>query len=222
MYNTVITHAQLFGIGFSFGIAGPCLVSCSPALLAYIAGTRKVWREALKDIFAFLSGRLLAHLALGYMAGLSGGLLRRFAPSQVSTIFSPAAGILSLILAAIVLMRKTHTGCGCREKTHKAYDLGGLLVFGFIIGICPCGPFLALLLNIGLMSKSGLDGMSYAFSFGMGTFVSGLIAVGALAGVITRLPPRFFKSRPSDLILRIFCAGLLVLLGLRLIITPIK
>lgn len=222
MINAAITHAQLFGIGFSFGMIGPCLLVCSPILITYIAGTRKTWHEALKDIFIFLSGRLIAYLALGYIAGLSGGLLRQFTGRQVSFVFRPAAGALSIIFAIIVLMQKTPVKCEDASEKHKSYDLGGLLLFGFIIGVSPCGPLLGLLSEIALMSRCGLDGMAYALSFGIGTLISGLIVVGAVSGLITWLPARYLKSNTGNLVFRILCAGLLILLGLGLIFAPVN
>ena len=55
-----LTLLQLFGIGFAFGMAGPCLFSCTPILMAYIAGSNRRYKDALANIFIFLFGRLAA------------------------------------------------------------------------------------------------------------------------------------------------------------------
>ena len=76
MIGTVITHLQIFGIGFSFGIAGPCLLLCTPVIVAYAAASHRNWIATLSNIFVFLSGRLFAYMVLGYLAGFSGTVLR--------------------------------------------------------------------------------------------------------------------------------------------------
>ena len=54
MLNSFITYLQIFGIGFSFGLIGPCFLTCTPVLLTYIAGRKKGTAEVFKDIFTFL------------------------------------------------------------------------------------------------------------------------------------------------------------------------
>ena len=83
MVNFLITHLQVFGIGFSFGMAGPCFLLCTPILITYITGSKKNWADAFKDILSFLSGRLIAYIALGFLAGLSGSVLKNFTSSAV-------------------------------------------------------------------------------------------------------------------------------------------
>ena len=215
--GTLVTYLQIFGIGFSFGIAGPCLLACAPVLITYIAGSKKVWREVFKDIFVFLSGRLFAYMLLGALAGLSGILLRKFSSSGLSSYFQPLAGTVTILFAIIVLTNKNGPECACRTVHGKVYNFTGVFVFGFLIGMSPCAPLLALLFDIALMSKGAVDGMIYAFFFGAGTFLSGLITVGVIAGLLTRIPAAFVKSRTANIIFKTICAVLLIVLGLGLI-----
>ncbi|MCX5666870.1 MAG: sulfite exporter TauE/SafE family protein, partial [Candidatus Omnitrophica bacterium] len=92
--------------------------------------------------------------------------------------------------------------------------------FGFLIGISPCAPLLALLFDITLISKGFLDGIFYALFFGLGTFLSGLITVGVVAGLLTRVPAAFVKSKTANVIFKLACAALLIALGLGLILGP--
>lgn len=220
MSNTLLTHFQIFLIGFSFGIAGPCFLLCTPILVTYIAGNRKKFTDALSDIFIFLSGRLLSYLILGYLAGISGALLRQFISSNVASLFKPLGGFVSVVLGALVLINRGPSACKCPPSAYdKIYNFGGLFVLGFMLGITPCGPLAALLFEIVMISKSALDGMFYALSFGLGTFISGFIVVGFIAGVLTQLPVRLLKSERANLIFRVICATLLILFGISLILT---
>ncbi|TAM37870.1 hypothetical protein EPN54_04850 [bacterium] len=219
MPNTA-TLLQLFGIGFSFGLAGPCLLVCTPVLISYITGKQLKFRQALVDISIFLSGRLLAYLLLGYLAGLSGLVLRQFANSGLVSLFKLAGGIIIILLGIYVWLGREPLSRLCKCKAGAIFNSGSLFILGFIVGVFPCAPLLALLLEITLISRSAMNGMLYAFFFGLGTFISGLIAVAALSGISTWLAPRFFKSKTAGLIFKLSCALLLILLGLNLIFKP--
>lgn len=222
MASLLITHLQIFGIGFSFGIIGPCFLVCTPVLITYIVGSKKEWAEVFKDILTFLSGRLFAYALLGALAGLSGAFLRKFTGSVLSSYFQPLAGAVSIFFAIMILTNRTNNECACWTIHNKIFNFGGVFAFGFLIGLSPCAPLLALLFDITLMSKSALDGMFYALSFGLGTFLSGLITVGIIAGFLTRVPAALIKSKIATITFKIICALLLAALGLGLILKSYK
>lgn len=224
MLNTLITHFQIFGIGFSFGIIGPCFLSCTPFIVTYIAAGKKSYSRALSDIFIFLSGRLSAYIVIGVLAGISAGLLRSFVSSGAVFWLKPLAGIICILLAVFILINAKLAKNNCAIPKKKIYNSAGVFSLGFAIGIAPCGPLLALASEITLMSKTAFEGALYALSFGIGTFLSGFLVAGALAGIFTWLPKKALKTEKSDFIFRVFCAALLILLGLGFIIKalPVK
>jgi len=219
MPNTA-TLLQLFGIGFSFGLAGPCLLVCTPVLISYLVGKQANSKQALLDISVFLFGRLLAYFLLGYLAGLSGLVLRQFANSGLVSSLKLAGGIIIILLGIYVWLGREPLSWLCKRKAGAIFNSGSLFILGFIVGVFPCAPLLALLLEIALISKSPIGGMFYALFFGLGTFISGVIAVGALSGIFTWLAPKIFKSRTAGLLFRSACSALLILLGLNLIFKP--
>ena len=217
MSGSLITHLQIFGIGFSFAIAGPCLLVCTPILITYIAARRDRWPRAMVDITVFLFGRLFAYVALGAIAGISGYYLRRFAATDITPYFNLASGAISLILGVSVLVRKNTPECARKRSHNKIYDFGSILALGFLIGVSPCGPLTALLFEIALISKNAFDGAMYALSFALGTFIAGLLVVGALAGVLKGFTRNLVHSKTAGNIFKICCAALLVLFGISLI-----
>lgn len=222
MFSTALTDLQIFGVGFSFGIAGPCFFFCTPVLITYLLGRRERWQEALSDILVFLIGRLSAYVLLGALAGLSGAVLRRFIHPSAAVFISPLSGAVSIILGVFVLIYKEPVTCACGQGTaRRIYGYSSLFTLGFILGISPCAPLTALLLEIALMSKSIVEGASYAFFFGLGTLLSGLLVVGALAGIIGGLVKRLVKSKAATAAFRIVCAALLILLGVWLILPSV-
>jgi cytochrome c-type biogenesis protein len=217
MLNTV-TFLQLFGIGFSFGLAGPCLLVCTPVLIAYIVGKQVRLRQVLVDISIFLTGRLLAYLVLGYLAGLSGLILRQFSNSSLVALLKVPGGIIIILFGLYVWVGKEPLSWVCKRGANTIFNSTGLFILGFVIGVFPCAPLLALLFEITLVSKSAWGGLLYALAFGLGTFISGFMVMAALSGIFTRLPSGIFKSKTGNLIFRTICAVLLILLGLRLIL----
>jgi len=217
MFSDLLTYWQLFAIGFSFGFAGPCLFSCAPVLVIYISGKRLKWNQALSDICIFLFGRLLAYLLLGYLAGLSGVVLRQFGGLKFLPALKIFAGVIIIFLALQIWLGKELFSGECLCKHKRALNCGSLILLGFIMGVFPCAPLLALLFEIALISRSGLIGLTHSLFFGLGTFISGFIVIGVLSGALRLLPQKFLKSRLSNNIFKGVCAVLLILLGLRII-----
>lgn len=215
---TVLTHFQIFVIGFTFGIAGPCLLSCTPAIITYIAGTKRRFANAFADIIVFLTAKLAAYMVFGYLAGVSASLLRQFTDSQVSAAFRPIGGILSILLGIAVIFYKETEECGCKSAPARVLNFGGIFAFGFLVGITPCPPLISLMSEIMLLSTGGFDGAMYALSFGLGAFLSGLIVIGAISGVAAYIPVKVLKSAASRMIFKLMCALCLILLGLSLIL----
>ena len=93
---------------------------------------------------------------------------------------------------------------------------------GFLIlvslGCAPCVWLVALLIEIALIAKNALNGAMYAFSFGAGTFLAGLIVAGSIAGVIRFMPAKFLKFDKNRFLFRVICASLLILFGLTLLL----
>lgn len=222
MFNDLIAYLQIFGIGFTFAIAGPCLLVCTPILLTYITGRQDKWQRALADIAIFLLGRSFAYVALGAIAGGSGFYLRQFVKSNLTPYFDLASGAISLLLGIFVFIYKDPPVCAGKRSHNKVYDFGSILGLGFLIGVNPCPPLTALLFEIALISKSASEGASYALSFGLGTFLAGLIVIGTLAGILKGFTRKMIHSKRAGLIFRIFCSILLFLFGLSLIRSGVK
>jgi sulfite exporter TauE/SafE len=222
MASDLIAYLQIFGIGFTFAIAGPCLLVCTPILLTYIVGRQDKWPRAVADIAIFLFGRLSAYVALGVIAGGSGYYLRHFIKSDLTPYFTLTSGGISVLLGVFVFTHKDPPACASKASHNKIYDFGSVLALGFMVGINPCPPLTALLFEIALISKSASEGASYALSFGLGTFLAGLIVIGTLAGILKGFTKKMIHSRRAGVIFKILCSVLLILFGLGLIRSGVK
>lgn len=193
-----------------------------PVMITYITARQNRWGEAIADITVFLFGRLFAYSILGAAAGLSGFYLRRFIEADLAPYFNLASGAISVLLGILVLTRKEASLCAHSGFDNKIYGFGSVLALGFLVGISPCGPLAVLLFEIALISKSALEGASYAFSFGLGTFLAGLIVIAGLTGIFKGFARKAFHSKTAGNVFRISCAVILALFGFGLIRAGVK
>ena len=211
-----LTCIQIFGLGLSFGMSGPCFFSCAPILVVYLAAKQLKLRETLGNIFVFSAGRLLAYIILGFLTGLSASVLRYFSGAKAILFFKPLAALLIILMGILVLLGNRSNSGLCRLIQNKVSGLAGIFLLGFIIGVSPCAPLLALLFEIGLISGTVWQAAGYALCFGLGTLISGLIVIGGLAGIFSWLPLKLLNSRKANLAFRIICALILIFLGCNL------
>jgi len=211
--NDIITLFEIFTIGFGFGIAGPCFISCAPILFAYAAGASGGFKVALKDVACLLSGRVLAYCFLGFLAGASGVYLKKFTTPDVLMASRYISAFLIITLSIFIIFGKDATNKFCGAVKKYSVNIKGLFLLGFIIGIAPCAPLLALLFQIVLVSKNPLHGMLYGAAFGLGTFLSGLLIIGPSAGMLTLISSKVLKDEKIKNIFRILCGLVLLLFG---------
>jgi sulfite exporter TauE/SafE len=215
MFNTLITYGELFGIGFSFNFIGPCLMFCLPIITAYSLDNKNSRFSSMLDIILFFSGRLFAYVLLGFIAGISGLIFKKYLSSVYISYAKIFAGIFIIIVGLFFLHKQKCANSDC--KKHDVISRLGLFSVGFLLGITPCAPLVSLLLNIMLMSKAVLESMMYAFCFGVGTFASGILIVLIIKGAIKIIPKNLF-SQELIFVFRILCSIFMIFVGVQLII----
>lgn len=200
MVKTLIT---LFLLGFSFGF-GPCLASCGPILIVYLAGTKKNVRKSITGYLLFSLSRISAYLVLGLLVFFAG----RVAASRLLGDFSRYIFILGggFIVAIGALMMSG------RRIELKGWN--NLPLLGLIIGLLPCAPLLAIFSYLGLISRAWWQSLLYGLSFGLGTLLSPLLLLAGFTGLI----PRFWQNKKDnyDKIFIFLCGLIIVFLGLQL------
>ncbi|MCK4352922.1 sulfite exporter TauE/SafE family protein [candidate division WOR-3 bacterium] len=202
---------KLLAAGFTMGW-GPCLAYTAPLLLPYIGATQKSWKGGLKIGLAFSIGRLLALGILGGIATVAFSFINRLFPPQKS-------GWLYLILALFIIITGILIILGKGFKIHigksiLAKGTGGMFLFGFLMGIAPCAPYVAVLTYIACIAENVvLEGVLYAIIFAIGTAVAPIV-LGTLMGVI---PEKLFKRDKWLKVFQVICGIILILFGSQLI-----
>ena len=209
-------------MGLSFG-AGPCIASCGPLLISYIAGTGKGPWKGFVAYLLFSFARIFVYLALGLAVFLLGKVIAEFWLGEFSKYIFIAGGIFLIIVGILTALGTPPLRAGAGFKScqflHQNLiqkDVKSVVVMGLIIGILPCGPLLALLGYLGLISKTWVHALVYSLSFGAGTAVSPLLLISVLAG----LSPRFLLRQPPvyHKILSVACGLIIIFFGVQLLI----
>ncbi len=207
---------SFFLLGLSFG-AGPCVASCGPLILSYVAGTRKNIISSLGVYILFSLARIAVYIALGITVFFLGGFILDKALGGLSRYVFILGGTF-MILVGILTISGGHVRFRPLQMLQKnmiEHDKKSIIIFGLIIGLLPCAPFLAVISYLGLISKTWLQALLYSLVFGAGTILSPLILLVVAAGFIPRILADKIK-----LYYRIFnfiCGLLIMFLGLQLI-----
>jgi len=202
---------KLFIAGFTMGW-GPCLVYTAPLLLPYIGATKRNWQDGLKVGLVFSIGRLLALAILGGLATVIFSFINRFFPPQKSGWLYLIVAFFMIIMGILIILGKgfkVHIGKSILDKGDKS-----MFLFGFLMGIAPCVPYVAILTYIACVAENSiLVGVLYAALFAIGTAIAPVV-LGTLMGII---PGRLFRSAKWLKVFQVICGVILILFGLQLV-----
>jgi len=197
--------------GFVLGF-GPCLFICAPIVVPYIAGTKRSWQEGLKATLIFSLARLLVYAFLGGIFGYFGFFLLQLYPTFSLSIWLIGAAFIILLGGLIILGRDIRNPlCQLLSKQTLDDSFKSMVFLGVIVGLSPCLPLVGILMEIALISEHIWIGALYGATFGIGTVISPLLILGALAG---GLPTAFIHNEKIFRIFNVICGILLILVGL--------
>jgi sulfite exporter TauE/SafE len=207
---------SFFLLGLSLG-SGPCLVTCGPLIIAYIAGTRKNIILSIWAYLLFSLSRVFVYALLGLSVFLSGQLISQHIFGSLSRYIFIFAGIFIMLVGLAVAFGKNpdYRFCQRLQGFFLKKDAKTIIVFGLIIAIIPCLPFISLLSYIGLVSKNWLDSLRYSLAFGAGTIVSPLFILSTLSGLIPKI---ITGNNKFYIIFNSICGLVIIFLGIQLII----
>ena len=201
---------RLLLAGFTMGW-GPCLTYTAPLLLPYIGGTKTNWKGGLKVGLVFSIGRLLALAILGGLATVAFSFINQFFPPQKSGwLYLVSASFMITIGILIILGKGFKIGFG---KSILDKGTTSMFLFGFLMGIAPCVPYVAILTYIACIAENAvLAGVLYAAVFATATAIAPIV-LGALMGIV---PGKLFKSAKALKAFQVICGTLLILFGFQL------
>jgi sulfite exporter TauE/SafE len=189
-------EALVLGISFGFG---PCITTCAPVIVPFVASTSSNYKEGLKSTVVFSAGKVLSYTLLGTLSGLLGMQLEQIISAKV-------VGLFMIIMAAFVFF-DFHKKCLCRKI--RVTNNRVLFTAGIVMGLTPCGPMLAAL-ALAVLSKSWLTGGAIGLVFGLGTMLSPLLVIGMMSGAWAR---RVAQNPEFARMNRIVCSLFLALIG---------
>jgi sulfite exporter TauE/SafE len=165
-------YSSGFILGLSTGVV--CLSYCGPVIMPYLLSEGNSVSRNTGTVALFLTGRLLAYMIVGLLAGIVGNRLLQ--PSNLKNVF---IAILYLVLGLLMILYGFHRFreiCLGKKSLHgiKGKPYAGKLMLpvvgGFMTGINLCPPF--LLAITGAMDTGAITGsMVYFLAFFVGTAV---------------------------------------------------
>lgn len=203
-----------FLLGLSFGV-GPCLASCGPLLISYIAGTQKNILKSILTYILFSLSRIFIYLVLGLFIFLSGKIITNYVLGAFSRYFFILGGFFIIIIGLLIALGKNPNYKFCQkiQSIFLKKDTKTIIVLGLVIGILPCAPLISVVSYIGLTARHWLNSLIYSFSFGLGTIVSPLFLLVIFAGFI----PQIIKNNNFYRIFNFICGFIIIFLGIQLI-----
>jgi sulfite exporter TauE/SafE len=208
-------YFSFFLLGLSLG-SGPCLATCGPVIITYIAGTKKNVTMSIWAYILFSLSRLFVYAILGLSVFLFSQLISQYLFFSFSQYIFIFAGTFIMVIGLLMAFGKNLDYKFCRrlEGFFLKKDAKTIIIFGLVVGIIPCLPFISLLSYIGLVSKTWFDVLRYSLAFGAGTVISPLFILAALTGVI---PKVITRKNKFYIVFNSICGLILGFLGLRLI-----
>lgn len=204
---------RLLIAGFTAGW-GPCLACAAPLLLPYIGATKKDWKGGFKVGLMFSIGRLLALAIMGGVATVAFSFINRFfSPQKFNWLYFIVA-LFMITTGILIISGKRLLKINIGRKILDKSAANNMFLFGFLIGIAPCGPYIAILTYIACIAEGIVfKGILYAVMFAAGTAVA-LLILSTLMGVI---PGKLFKSDKLHKGFQVVCGLILIFFGLQLI-----
>jgi sulfite exporter TauE/SafE len=203
----------LFLSGLILG-SGPCLGFCAPILVSFIANYRPSLKKALVSYLSFSSAKLISYMIIGVLCGIFSGIFK-------SGIFIGYLNIINIILGIFILAIGILTLIAKEPLSNKYClflskgNLKNASLLGFLAGFSPCLPFFGILNYIIIISRSPLEGLIYAFVFGLGTTISPVILLIGLSG---KLAGDFSNNEKIKMLIKVVSSLVLISLGVIIIL----
>jgi sulfite exporter TauE/SafE len=179
--------------------------------LPYIGATKRHWKDGLKIGLAFSGGRLLSLAFLGGIATVAFSHINQFFPPHRSGWLY---GIVALFMIAMGVLIVIGKGLGISfGKSMLDKGIESMFVFGLVMGVAPCVPYVAILTYIACVAEHAvLKGVWYAVSFALGTAIAPIV----LGGLTSIIPERLLNSPKLERAFQVLCGIVLILFGTRL------
>ncbi len=202
--------------------AGPCLISCGPVLISYIAGTKRSALQGLQSWFIFSLSRFSVTVFLGFIAGIAGaGLFSRFYYGIPGSIIWFVTGIFISSLGILIFFG-IHTKfrvCGFLNRSLIQHDTKSLITLGILTGVLPCVPLIGVISYITMTSTHYTHGILMSAAFGLGAAISPLALLAMAAGAIPKL--KLLQYHGALIVFQKICGLVLFFLGAHVVVNAL-
>jgi sulfite exporter TauE/SafE len=207
----------LFLSGLILG-SGPCIGFCAPILGGFVAVYKPTLKKAFIAYLSFSSAKVVSYMILGALCGAFSGILKSSFFMNYLIIVNIVLGLFVLVIGILTAIFKEPLGSKyCAFLSRGNLRNAGIL--GLLAGFSPCLPLLGVLNYIIIISRSPLEGLFYAFVFGIGITISPVILLVGLSG---KLADGFLNNNKIKTLIRVVCSLILIYLGLGIILQKLN
>jgi sulfite exporter TauE/SafE len=191
---------------------GPCLTYTAPLLLPYIGATKRTWQGGVKVAAIFSIGRLSALSILGALVTIVFSRINQFFPPHRSGWLYGIIATFMIVMGMLIILGKGWNLSIGNKILNRGTE--GMFLFGFLMGIAPCVPYVAILTYIACIAESNvLAGIWYAAVFALGTGIAPVV-LGTMMGLI---PGKVLKSTKLFKAFQVVCGIVLIFFGFQLL-----
>ena len=183
-----IPYSTALFIGITSGISH-CSVVCAPVVSTYIMGSGQGALKGLRSFAVFTLGRVFMCAVLGLASGYIGATFIGV-ESDLQYVRLVCSFVLILV-GLLMLVRPVCTNCKQSKEKTEAFAFfsqrfafnptAHLLIMGMAFAMIPCPP-MGLALLYSSQMPSVISSSIMMSLFGIGTVVSPLVIISALAG----------------------------------------
>jgi hypothetical protein len=153
----------------------------------------------------------MALAILGGLATVVFSFINQFFPPHKSGWLYLIVALFMITIGILIILGKGFKiGIG---KSILNKGTTSMFLFGFLMGVAPCVPYVAILTYIACIAENAfLAGVLYAAIFAAGTAIAPIV-LGALMGII---PGKLFKPAKWLKAFQVICGVVLILFGFQL------
>lgn len=191
MFKTLI---EGFMLGLSTGTL--CLATCAPIYLPYLISEDHSLKKSFLKVLEISSGRFIAYLIFGALAGWMGSYL----PHQQRTLFTGISYILLSVFLVVNVLRTHKAEKQCRIPKWTKFTQSAFML-GIVTGVNFCPSFL-----IALTKSFDLGGALGGILLFLGFFVGTTIFLIPLAfgGLLTSISKVKLIARYASILIAIW------------------
>lgn len=211
----MMVSLAIFLTGLQLG-ATACAISCMPVMTPILLSNREDKSGALRILFAYFSGKILAYTFISSLSFFGANLFKNLISPTIP--FSKIGAIFIVALGLFLLYKSIFQTQSCTRSCQSSLGFGYIGI-GFFSSFAFCLP-VGMLIATSAMSSTFFASLLYGISFGIGVVIIPFLLFyffifRITSGILSEL--KQYKKH-----IEIFSASILILVGVLIFFEQLK